>query len=116
MAILQLMSPPIFAIGGEGDNWQTQFTANPFGPGDKPVWFQCTTKYVAGRGQSDFGVLEIDFLDGQGQFQRQTFTNRDAPFGSLIDCGFVPRLLAITVAAHTYDAAISGTLTLFHWG
>lgn len=29
---------------------------------------------------------------------------------------FVTRLIGVTVAANTYDAAIEGTLTLFQWG
>jgi len=116
---LGIFSPNPFGLGGGGAKWQTQFVPNPFSTGnggDSPVWIQCTTKYVAGDGQSDFGIMEIDFLDDEGRFQRQTFAGPDSSYGSLIDVAFIPRLLGVTVAASTYDAAIKGTLTLFLWG
>src|SRR5690242_696534 len=52
--------------------------------GQGAVWIQCTTKYVAGDGQSDFGIQEIDLLDDQGRFQTQSFADASSPFGSLL--------------------------------
>jgi hypothetical protein len=114
MTVLNIFSPGDLSIGGSGDNWTTQSVSNPWGQG--AVWVQCTTKYVAGDGQSDFGVQELFFLDDNGEFQTQTFGDDNSPFGSLASVLFVPNLLGVTVAAHTYDAAIEGTLTLFQWG
>jgi hypothetical protein len=114
MAIADIFSPGSLVVGGSGGNFRTQFLSNPFG-GASAVWIQCTTKYVAGDGQSDFGIQEIDFLDERGDFQRTTFADQNSVYGALVDRLFVPRLLGVTVAGNTFDASIEGTLTLFHW-
>ena len=114
MSVLNIFSPGDLTVGGSGGNYATAFVSNPWGSG--AVWIQCTTKYVAGDGQSDFGVQEIDFLDEQGNFQRQSFGDANSPYGSFMARLYVPRLLGVTVAANTFDAAIEGTLTLFQWG
>lgn len=114
MTVLNIFSPGQLTTGGGGDSWVTQFVSNPWGT--TAVWIQCTTKYVAGDGQSDFGIQSIFFLDDNGQFQIQSFGDDNSPFGSLQSRLFVGKLLGVTVAAHTYDAAIEGTLTLFQWG
>ena len=84
--------------------------------GESAVWVQCTTKYVAGNGQSDFGIQEIYFLDDEGIFQKLTFADANSPFGSLVAIWFARRLLGVTVAANTFDASIEGRVTLFQWG
>jgi hypothetical protein len=114
MTVLNIFSPGDLYGFGSGDHWVTQFVSNPFGIG--AVWIQCTTKYVSGGGESDFGIAEIFFLDDQGQFQTQTFADDNSPYGFLMSRLFVERLLGVTVAAHTFDAVIEGTLTLFQWG
>ena len=100
--------------GGSGGKWATQFVANPWGIWD--VWIQCTTKYVAGDGQSDFGIAEIEFFDATGRIQRTTYAGSGSVYGALVARLFVQRLVSVTVAVNTYDAAISGTTTLFQWG
>jgi hypothetical protein len=114
MAVLNIFSPGKLTVGGSGGNFQTQFVSNPWGVSG--VWIQCTTKYVAGDGQSDFGIQEIDFLDDQGSFQKQVFGDANSPYGSLLARKYVDNLLGVTVAANTFDAVIEGTLTLFQWG
>ena len=111
MTIAAIFSPPTLGIGGSGPNFTTQFTSSPW-PGGVPVWLQCTTKYVAGDGQSDFGILELDVLGEQ--CQRIQIGNPDV-YENISARRFVPRFLGVTVAANTFDAAISGTLTMFLW-
>ena len=114
MAVLNIFSPGDLTSGGSGGRFSTQFVSNPFGVFD--TWIQCTTKYVAGDGQSDFGIMEIEFIDGNGRLQRQTFADQGSVYGALVSRLFVPKLAAVTVAANTFDASIQGTLTLFQWG
>jgi hypothetical protein len=114
MAITAIFSPGKFTVGGSGGNFQTQFLSNPW-RGPSTVWIQCTTKYVAGDGQSDFGINEIDFIDANGQFQKQTFGGPDSPFGALLARAAVFGFLGVQFAANTFDASIEGTATLFLW-
>lgn len=64
----------------------------------------------------DFGIQELEFLDDAGIFQKLTIADSNSAFGSLGSRAFVPRLLGLTLAAHTYNAVIWGTTTLFEWG
>jgi hypothetical protein len=114
MAILAIFAPPDLYGGGDGDHFVTQFVSNPFGI--TAVWLQCTTKYVSGDGERDFGIAEIFFLDDQGQFQTLTFADDNSDYGALLPLGFVENFLGVTVATHTFDAVIEGTLTIFQWG
>lgn len=121
MAVLNIFSPG-WLTGGTS----TQFVANPWGTAGAPatdVWVQCTvnafqiddTPSLAG-----FGIIEIEFLDGQGQFQRTTFGD----VGNLSNVIpenlpprlFVPQMLSVTFAMITYDTGAAGTATLFEWG
>ncbi len=113
MSVINIFSPGGLIAAGDGDHWETQFVASPWGT--TAVWIQCTTKYVSGDGEHDFGIHEIFFLDDQGLFQIETFGD-DSVYGTLRAHRFVPRLLGVTVAAHTFDGVIEGTVTLFQWG
>ena len=64
---------------------------------------------MGGDGPSYFGIQELDRIDENGQFQRQTFAN-------LLDTWFEPQFLGLTVLAWTWDALIQATVTLFLWG
>ena len=111
-----MYSPPTLVGGGSGDFWTTQYVGYPWGAYGA-VWLQCTTQYVAGDGQRDFGIQEITFRDDQGLLQRQNVGGDDSsPYGSLVSRLFVPLLVGVTTAIHTYDASIRGTITFFEWG
>ena len=121
MAILNIFSPG-WVVGGS----TTQHVANPWATKAKPttdVWVQCTmgaiqindTISLAG-----FGIIEIEFLDGNGHFQRKTFGdvgNLDNVIPEdLPPRLFVSNMLSVTLALVTYDTGASGTVTLFEWG
>ncbi|MFC0842829.1 MULTISPECIES: hypothetical protein [Streptomyces] len=113
MTVLSIYSPGTLTTGGSGFNSASQAVSNPFAT-PSAVWIQCTTKYVAGNGQSDFGISQVNLIDDNGQFQAVNYG--DDHFGTYLARLYVPRLLGLTVIARTYDAAIEGTLTLFSWG
>ena len=113
MAVLEMFSPGTLGVGGSGFKSGTQSVSNPFGSGT-PVWIQCTTCYVAGSGQSEFGISQISQLDASGQFEVVNFG--DDHFGSFFSRKFVPRFLGLVATARTFDASIKGTLTLFSFG
>ena len=120
MAVLNIFSPG-WIIGQ-----QTQFVAYPWGTPSRPAgdtWIQCslapghiidTPVYAA------FGILEIEFLDGSGNVQHQTFgdtTNLDniVP-ASLPTRLFVPNLLSVTLASLAYNIESGGTVNLLQLG
>jgi len=112
MTVANIFSPAGLTVGGSEFNSGSQSVSNPWET-PSAVWIQCTTKYVAGDGQSDFGISQIDVINDGGSFEIVNFG--DDRFGSLLARLFVPRLLGVTVEARTYDASIEGTLTLFSW-
>jgi hypothetical protein len=114
MAVLSLFAPAPLVGSGNGDNWVTQFISNPWGV--SAVWIQCTVQYISGGGETDFGNAELDFLDNQGNFQQQIIADDNSIYGALWSVAFVPQLLGVTVAAHTFDGVIRATTTLFEWG
>ncbi|MFC7545837.1 hypothetical protein [Plantactinospora sp. GCM10030261] len=112
MAVLAISWPGGLTTGGSGYHSTSMYVSNPWGT--TAVWLQCTTKYVAGDGQSEFGIKTVFQLNDAGALEIVNFG--DNRFGTWGPAWFVPRLLAVTVAARTYDAAIEGTLTMFLWG
>ena len=65
---------PYYAIytGGSGPHSASARFTNPWASRDNPaspVFILCTTKYVAGDGQKDFGIREIEYLDQNGTVQ-----------------------------------------------
>lgn len=116
MAILQIFSPGKFTSGGSGGHFQTLFISSPFPGVDNNVWIECSTKYVAGSGQSDFGIHEIEFLDERGTLQRTLFGGPNSVYGALLARKFVKRFLGMTIAANTYDASIEGNVYMYRWG
>jgi hypothetical protein len=121
MAVLNMFSP-----GGLTGGSQTQFIQNPWGTPAAPatdVWIQCTmtavqindTPSLAG-----LGIIEIEFLDAQGQMQQTTFgdvnnLNNVIP-ENLPARLFVSQLVSVTVALILYDTGALGSVTLFQWG
>lgn len=115
MTVLTMFSPRTLTVGGSGLNYLTEFVANPWGD-SAPVWIQCATQYVAGDGQSEFGIQDLFFFDDQGIFQLKSFGDVNSPFGNFAARWFAPRFVGVTVAGKTFDAVIKGTTTLFLWG
>ena len=113
MPALHVFSPAPLYSWGEGGNSSSQFVSNPWG-GARPVWLQCTTNYVSGGGETEFGIYEVFDLDERGNFRRTPYGTDT--YGTYPARLFVGRLLGVTVVARTYDAIIEGTLTLFLWG
>ncbi|WP_319433927.1 hypothetical protein [Mycobacterium sp. RTGN5] len=113
MTVRNIFSPGTLSVGGSGYHSGTQSISNPWESGSA-VWIQCTTKYVAGDGQSEFGVSEISQFDDSGRFEVVSFGGDT--FGSYAARLFVPQFLGLIATARAYDASIEGTLTLFSWG
>jgi hypothetical protein len=116
MAVLNIFSPGWF------ENTQsTQLVQNPWGTSD--VWVQCTvsafqindTPSLVG-----FGIIEIEFLDNNGNPQSTTFgdlnnLNNVIP-EDLPSRLFQPRMVSVTLALIGYNTGSAGTVTLFEWG
>lgn len=122
MTVLNIYSPPHITTGGT----VTQFIANPWGSADDPasdVWIQCTMSAIQGGGDlwlMGFGIIELDFLDDNGQFQRTTFGDVSnlgnvAPL-DLPQRKFVRRMLSVTIAGLVGSGRARGMTTLFQWG
>ncbi len=121
MAILNIFSP-----GWVNGGTATQFITNPWAAPGRPaqdVWVQCTVPALQVNSDfclGGFGIIEIEFLDDQGQFQRQTFGdvgNLDNVVPEdLVPRLFIPRMLSVTCAHIVADLRSSGTVTLFQWG
>lgn len=122
MTVLNIYSPPHITTGGT----VTQFIANPWGSADNPasdVWIQCTMSAIQGGGDlwlMGFGIIELDFLDDNGQFQRTTFGDVSnlgnvAPL-DLPQRKFVRRMLSVTIAGLVGSGRARGMTTLFQWG
>lgn len=113
MAVRGIFGHGDLGVGGSDFNSGSMYVGQPWEPASA-VWLQCTTRYVAGEGQSEFGIQTIYQLDPAGNFQVLNFG--DDHFGTYLAVQFVSRFLGVVVAARTYNAAIAGTLTLFSWG
>ena len=113
MTVRNIFWPGDLGTGGTNFHSASMYVGQPW-ESASAVWLQCTTKYVAGDGQSEFGIKTIYQLDPAGNFQISNFG--DDHFGTYLAAQFVPRFLGVIVAARTFDAAIAGTLTLFSWG
>lgn len=122
MTVLNIYSPPHITTGGT----VTQFIANPWGSADNPasdVWIQCTMSAIQGGGDlwlMGFGIIELDFLDDNGQFQLTTFGDVSnlgnvAPL-NLPQRKFVRRMLSVTIAGLVGSGRARGMTTLFQWG
>jgi len=129
MAILNIFSPGWvngFSPGWVNGNSATQFVPNPWGTPGAPagdVWVQCTVPAMQvndAPSLGGFGIIEIAFLDGNGNFQTSTFgdiNNLDNVVPEdLVPRLFVPRMLSVTLAHIVADLRSSGTVTLFQWG
>jgi hypothetical protein len=133
MTILAIFSPgPINNAGGWGITAVTQFVANPFATPGNPgstVWIQCTPaamEYYFGDdvGDAAIGVLEIEFLDQNGQIQTSTFGDVNDVTNNLSLDGImglpttlaVTGFLSMTVLLLGYNVTTSGSVTLFEWG
>ena len=122
MQIIAVFSPDWLVGSGQG----TQFVPNPWGTPDapaSPVWIECTVPVIEVFDNpflTMFGIIEIEYLDDNGQVQQQTFgdiTNLDNVMpGDLPPRWYCPQLLSVTFAAVTYNASESATATLFLWG
>ena len=122
MSVISIFSPGWF----EGGQLGTQFVANPFGTQDAPasdVWVQCEVAWSQEfdtPASASFGIIEIEFLDGQGQFQRTTFgdvTNLGSVHpGDLPPRLFVGQLLSVTLAMLPFNTVMAGTVSMFQWG
>jgi hypothetical protein len=121
MAILNIFSP-----GWVNGNSATQFVPNPWGTPGAPagdVWVQCTVPAMQvndAPSLGGFGIIEIAFLDGNGNPQTTTFgdvnnLNNVVP-EDLVPRLFVPQMLSVTLAHIVADLRSSGTVTLFQWG
>ncbi|MDB5481101.1 MAG: hypothetical protein JWO83_2154 [Caulobacteraceae bacterium] len=121
MAILNIFSP-----GWVNGGMATQFVPNPWGTPDAPagdVWVQCTVPAMQvnqAPSLGGFGIIEIAFLDGNGNPQTTTFGD----VGNLDNVVpedlpprlFVPQMLSVTLAHIVADLRSTGTVTLFQWG
>jgi hypothetical protein len=122
MSVVSIFSPDWF----EGGQLGTQFVANPFGTADSPasdVWIQCAVPWSQAfdtPATEAFGIIEIEFVDDQGQTQQTTFgdvTNlSNVSPGDLPPRLFVSQLLSVTLAMLPYNTIQAGTVTLFQWG
>ncbi|MEO8813173.1 MAG: hypothetical protein ABI376_09720 [Caulobacteraceae bacterium] len=116
MAILNIFSP-----GWVNGNTATQFVPNPWGTAD--VWVQCTVPAMQVNSDlclGGFGIVEIDFLDDQGQVQTTRFGD-PGNLGSVVPENlpprlFQPRMVSVTLAHTVADLRSTGTVTLFQWG
>ena len=121
MTVLNIYSPPHITTGGT----VTQFIANPWGSVDSPasdVWIQCTMSAIEG-GDGwliGFGIIELEFLDDNGQVQRTSFGDisnlGNVAFLNLPQRNFVRRMLSVTIAGLVNGGRARGMTTLFLWG
>jgi hypothetical protein len=122
MSVLNIFSPGQLNTG----TTVTQFIPNPWSSADNPawdVWVQCTMSAIQVGGDlslAGIGIVEIEFVDDQGQVQRTTFgdiTNLSnvAPL-DLQQRLFVPQMLSVTIAMIVGGGRATGITTLFQWG
>jgi len=116
--------------GGWGINATTQFVPNPWGTPDNPssnVWIQCTPAFADFFGEETdigIGILEIDFVDNNGQVQRTQYGDTNDINNNLSTTGefnlpnrlFVNNFLSMTIILVGYNAWVEGSVTLFLWG
>jgi hypothetical protein len=117
MAVLNIWSPG--QLGGSGSTTQT--VQNPWGVTD--VWIQCGTPATEPSDNpsiSAFGIIEVEYLDGQGIPQSTQFADpgdlSDIHPGDFPTRLFQPRLVAATFVLLTYAAWSEGSATFFEWG
>jgi hypothetical protein len=122
MAVIEIYSPyyPL------NDN-ATLFVPNPWATTDNPasdMWIQCTTNCATTFSGDGFlsvvGIIEYEYIDGNGQVQQVTFGDasdlNDVNIFALPARLFVSQLLSVTTAYICYDGTIAPCLTLFQWG
>lgn len=122
MSVINIFSPGWIEGGANG----TQFVGNPWGTPDAPasdVWIQCEVPWSQAFDTpafAAFGIIEIEFLDDQGQTQQTTFgdiTNLSSIHpGDLPPRLFVSNLLSVTLAMLPFNTIQAGTVNLFQWG
>jgi PAS domain-containing protein len=133
MPIVAAFSPgQLNNLGGWGIPAVTQYVPNPWGTRDNPssnVWIQCTPAFadLFGKAQETdigIGILEVEFVDNNGQVQRWQFGDTDNIQNNLSTTGefnlpirlFVSNFLSMTVILISYSANVEGSVTLFLWG
>jgi hypothetical protein len=122
LSVQAIFSPGWF----EGGQLGTQFVPNPWGTQSapaSPVWIQCTmpwSEVFDTASMAAFGIIELDFLDDNGNFQQTQFgdiTNLSSVEpGNLPPRLFVPQFLSATFALLNLNVIAAGTVTLFLWG
>jgi hypothetical protein len=133
MPIVAVYSPgELNNAGGWGINAITQYAPNPWGNQENPssnVWIQCTPAFANFFGKADetdvgIGILEVDFVDNNGQVQRTQFGDTNDIFNNLSTTGefnlpnrlYVNNFLSMTIILVSYNALLEGSVTLFLWG
>jgi hypothetical protein len=122
MAILNIYSP-----GYPINPNSTLYVANPWATPGNPatdVWLQCTTNCVSTDSGDGFlsvvGIIEYEYIDGNGNIQQVTFgdvtdLNNVDIFG-LPPRLFVGQLVSVTTAYIGYQGGVAPCLTIFQWG
>jgi hypothetical protein len=132
MTVLGIYSPGMISnTSGWGLEAVTQFVPNPWSSRANPaadVWIQCTPAWMeispGDINDAGIGILEIEFIDGNGQVQQTAFGDTNDVTNNLSVAGeggiptrlYVPSLLSVTVLLLGYNASVFGTVSLFLWG
>lgn len=116
MTVLAIYSPR--SVRAVFDSESSLSINNPWATSlvpDTPVWIHCTTHVISGDASLEFGIAEVQWLDGGGVLRRTVY--RNAAIGSLLPRTFVGRFMgAIFLARARGLGTVTGTATLFRWG